>query len=76
MYFRIRGDISEDGFTPLYATLHAFSTPRTARRNKPPRFHRGNANAAICGARAHNFGHILTKKREISRTFALKKYEL
>jgi hypothetical protein len=25
---------------------------------------------------AHNFGHILTKKREISHTFALKKREL
>jgi hypothetical protein len=25
---------------------------------------------------AHSFGHILTKKREISRTFALKKCEL
>jgi hypothetical protein len=27
-------------------------------------------------ARAHSFGHFLTKKREISRTFALKKCEL
>jgi hypothetical protein len=31
---------------------------------------------ATDGTRAHSFGHFLTKKREISRTFALKKCEL
>jgi hypothetical protein len=57
-----------------------YQTTKKAHREKPAKgfatLVENNFMPSDLYTRAHSFGHILTKKFEISRTFDLKKYAL